>query len=159
MATLSSRAKEIVKKAKAEGLKIATAESCTGGLIASSIVSIPGASDIFWGAFVSYAIDAKVALLGLDKSFLDKNGAVNRETAAAMAKAALEKSGVDIALSATGYADTGLVYIGLAKKGQGRAEIQPEVYEKHFEGGRNTVRKAAALFALALLEETIKNGV
>lgn len=108
-------------------LKIATAESCTGGLIANRLTDVSGASQTFTHGFVTYANEAKVALLGVRAESLAAHGAVSEVVAREMAEGALAKSGADIAVSVTGIAGptggseekpVGTVFIGIAKKGQ-----------------------------------------
>src|SRR5918912_4513482 len=106
----------------AHDLKLALAESCTGGLVASRITDVPGSSHYFLGGFVTYAYEAKTACLGIPFDFLIQHGAVNPETALMMARAARERLGADVALGITGIAGpsggsadkpVGLVYVAL----------------------------------------------
>jgi PncC family amidohydrolase len=140
-------------------LTLAAAESCTAGLLADRLASIPGASRAFWGSFVTYAEDAKIRLLGIDPELLRRHGAVSRETALAMASGALERSGAHIAVSVTGLAgpdgdgsgqSIGTVWIGIARRG-----LPPEAVVRHFEGDRNTIRAAAAQEAITELLKRI----
>jgi nicotinamide-nucleotide amidase len=95
------------KELKARGLKLATAESCTGGLLASHITDIPGASEYFVEGVVSYADESKTALLGVKKATLQKYGAVSRETALEMARGIARRSGADFGVAITGIAGPG----------------------------------------------------
>jgi PncC family amidohydrolase len=92
---------------RARGLKLATAESCTGGLVADRITDIPGSSDYFRGGIVAYAYEAKVALLGVSWNTLRSHGAVSRETVIEMARGARTALGADIAVSVSGIAGPG----------------------------------------------------
>jgi PncC family amidohydrolase len=137
------------------GKKAAAAESCTAGLAADLIARIPGASRVFWGSFVTYSIDAKIRMLGINGALIQKFGAVSRETALAMAEGALEQSGADYAFSVTGLAGpdgdgsglpVGTVWIGTALTGgEGRASVF------RFSGERNDIRRAAAQKAITEL--------
>ncbi len=101
MTSLETRIGELLRAA---GIKIATAESCTGGLIADRITNIPGSSDYFIGGFVSYAYEAKVASLGVSWDTLHQFGAVSRETVLEMARGARRVLETDIGISVSGIA-------------------------------------------------------
>jgi len=120
---LRASAKRVLEVFRARGLKVATAESCTGGLVAAALTEIAGSSDVLDCGFVTYSNEAKRAMLGVSASTLKRYGAVSGETAAAMAEGALKHSHADIAVAITGIAGpgggskdkpVGLVYIGLA---------------------------------------------
>ncbi|AEF83530.1 CinA domain protein [Treponema primitia ZAS-2] len=139
----------------AESLTLAAAESCTAGLVADRIARVPGASRVFWGSFVTYSIDAKVKLLGIERELIDRCGAVSRETACAMADGALEKSGAHVAVSVTGLAGpdgdgsgqpVGTVWIGFARQG-----FSAEALCRHYDGDRSAIRNAAAGDAISIL--------
>ena len=141
---------------KAKGLRAATAESCTGGLVAGAITDIPGSSAMFTHGFVAYANAAKTQMLGVPEMLLAAHGAVSAEIAAAMATGARARSGADFAVSTTGIAGpdggsaekpVGTVWFGLAGK-QGVT-----TYHRIFPGNRDEVRRASVEFALALLKE------
>lgn len=151
---------ELIKKLAAANYKLATAESCTGGLIASAVTSKPGASKVFERGFVTYSNDAKAEMLGVDLKSIEKQGAVSTLVADAMVKGALEHSKADIAVSVTGIAGpdggsekkpVGLVYIGYALKNN-----LVKVAQFNFEGGREEIRlqavKQALKLALSLLD-------
>jgi PncC family amidohydrolase len=136
---------------------VAAAESCTAGLVADRLARIPGASRVFWGSLVTYSVDAKVRLLGVDPELIRRHGPVSRETALAMAAGALEKSGAHIAVSVTGLAGpdgdgsdqpVGTVWIGIARRG-----LPGEAVAYRFAGDRNALRAAAAQGAI---EELLK---
>jgi len=136
------------------GLTVATAESCTGGLIAAALTEIAGASDVFLGGYVAYANAAKTRDLSVPESLLEAHGAVSAEVALAMAEGAVEATGADIGISVTGIAGpggatptkpVGLVHIAAARRAHATLE------ERHvFPGDRRAVRLAAAKAALAL---------
>ena len=92
---------------RARGLKLVTAESCTGGLVADKITDVPGSSEYFLGGFVSYAYEAKVASLGVSWDMLNQFGAVSREVVLEMARGARTALGADIAVSVSGIAGPG----------------------------------------------------
>ena len=97
-------AKTVFCRLKHDGLRLATAESLTGGMIAQAITAIPGSSDVFWGGLVSYSIEAKKRLLSVPGSVIEEYGVVSRETAAAMARGALDASDADVSVAVTGVA-------------------------------------------------------
>jgi PncC family amidohydrolase len=155
MDELGERAALLVEKLAAASLTVAVAESCTAGLVADLIARIPGASGVFWGSFVSYMVDAKVLMLGLDREKLDAYGPVSRETACSMAEAVLEKCGAGIAAAVTGLAGpggdgtavpVGTVWIATAIRG---GETRAEVF--HFKDSRNNIRNRAAASAVEAL--------
>lgn len=104
---LLARAEKLLADARAKGLKIATAESCTGGLVAGLLTEIPGSSDVLERGFVTYSNEAKEELLGVPRKILKAHGAVSAETARAMADGALKQSSADIAVAVTGIAGPG----------------------------------------------------
>ena len=106
-------AERILEACRARGLKVTTAESCTGGLVAALLTEIPGSSDVVDRAFVTYSNAAKEAMLGVPTRTLERHGAVSRQTASAMARGALDESDADIAVAVTGIAGPGG---GTAKK-------------------------------------------
>ena len=152
----------IIRHAETAGLKIVTAESCTAGLTADLLVSVPGASRVFWGGFVCYTPEAKTLMLGIEKALLEKYGLVSRETAMAMARGALKRSGADVAISVTGLAGpdgdgsgvpVGTVWIGAARRG---GECNALSY--HYTGSRQEVRAAAARESLEVLGRLLPSG-
>jgi PncC family amidohydrolase len=136
--------------------KVVTAESCTGGMIASSITDRGGSSAYFERGFVTYSNEAKKESLGVSKDTLDKYGAVSAEIAEEMADGALKHSHADIAIAVTGIAGpsggsdekpVGLVYIGLSDRHTG----QTESFKHLFSGDRSIIRAKTCIFALRYL--------
>lgn len=109
--TYSTRDEELAAVVLAElrerKMTLVLAESCTGGLLGDMVTNVPGASDVFWGAMVTYSNDAKTRLLGVDESLLEDHGAVSEPVVVAMARGALERSGADIAVAVSGIAGPG----------------------------------------------------
>mgnify|MGYP003585728500 CR=1 FL=1 len=147
----------LVEAAKAKGVTLATAESCTGGMIAARITSVAGSSSVFLGGVVSYANAVKRDVLSVPQEVLERVGAVSAECAEAMAAGARERLKADVAVSVTGIAGpdggtpqkpVGLVFFGVAAAG-----VRTE--RRQFAGGREAVRRQAADHALALLLETV----
>jgi nicotinamide-nucleotide amidase len=133
------------------GRSVATAESCTGGMIGEMITEVPGSSEYFRGGCIAYANEAKVSALGVSEEDLAAHGAVSEPVAEAMAAGARRLFGADWAVSTTGIAGpgggtsekpVGLVYVGVA--GPAGAEVHRHV----FPGDRASVRRRAALYAL-----------
>jgi nicotinamide-nucleotide amidase len=157
---LTARAAALLDRYRAAGLKIVTAESCTGGLIAGLLTEIPGSSAVVDRGFVVYSNDAKEELLGVPDETLAAHGAVSEATARAMAVGALKASRADVAVSVTGVAGpdggsaekpVGLVWFGCARRGGA-----PVTREERFgDIGRGAVRLASVRVALALLEAAV----
>ncbi len=161
-AALRAAATSVLQRARSNGLKIATAESCTGGLVAAALTEIAGSSDVVDRGFVTYSNDAKHVMLGVPTTTLQRHGAVSAETAAAMAKGALQHSLADIAVAITGIAGPGggskqkpigLVHFAAASRNGSRVAR----VKRYGNIGRSQVRKrsvAEALRLLRLLAET-----
>ena len=156
-ADLRRLARRVLDLCRARRLRVATAESCTGGLVAGALTEIAGSSDVVDRGFVTYSNEAKEAMLGVPASVLKRHGAVSRETAAAMAKGALKNSLADIAVSITGIAGpgggskqkpVGLVYFAAARRG-GRRLAARRLYG---EIGRSRVRALSVAQALSMIE-------
>ena len=150
---------QILQAARYWGLKIATAESCTGGMVAVALTDIAGSSDVFERGFVTYSNAAKVEMLGVSAMTLTLYGAVSEEVASEMAEGALARSGATLAVSVTGIAGPGgsdfkpegRVCFGLARHG---ARTRVETVE--FGAlGRAQVRNAACGHALGLLAASV----
>jgi nicotinamide-nucleotide amidase len=140
---------------KAKGLTLATAESCTGGLIAAAITSVPGASAVFTHGFVTYANAAKTETLGVPAELIEEVGAVSESVARRMADGARQRSGADFAVSVTGIAGpdggtadkpVGTVWFGLAGPNGTTA------HQRLFQGDRDAVRAQSVEYALSLAE-------
>ena len=140
-------------------LTIATAESCTGGMLAALLTDIEGAGRGFDRGFVTYTKDSKTALLGIERDLLDRNDAVSEVVARAMAEGALARSEADVALGVTGFAgpagdgcEEGLVHFALARRGR------PTVHrEEHFGPlGRGAIRVKSLKAMLDMLEESLR---
>ena len=151
---LLAEAEALLALLRARQLKLATAESCTGGLISATLTAIAGSSDVVERGFVTYSNEAKREMLGVSEESLAAAGAVSEEVARAMAKGALERSRADIALSVTGIAGPGgatatkpigLVFIGAAGRG-GALMVERNV----FAGDRAAVRLASVSAAFRL---------
>ena len=151
-----SLAETIVARAGAEGLMVATAESCTGGMVSGALTDVPGSSAVLDRGFVTYSNEAKVEMLGVPAPLIAARGAVSRRVALAMAQGALERSRADLAVAITGIAGpggghaekpVGLVWFGLATRGA-PARAERRVFAL---GGRDFVRGRAVETALALL--------
>ena len=147
---------ELLKKYQC---RLTTAESATGGMIASTLINVPGISEFFQEGYVTYSNKAKVKMIGVNPDIIETYGVVSRETAANMAAAAASTAGCEAALSVTGVAGpdggtkecpVGLVFIGCYLQGE-------TVVERHlFAGDRMQVRKCAAQAALTLLIRQLK---
>ncbi len=141
---------------KRKGRTLSTAESCTGGLVAAAITTVPGASAVFTHGFVTYADAAKTQMLGVPADLLAMVGAVSEPVARAMAEGARARSGADVAVSITGIAGpdggtpekpVGTVWFGLA------GPSESLTYHQNFHGNRDEIRAQSVAFALRLLEQ------
>jgi len=160
---LLATAERILQAARQRKLKIATAESCTGGLVAGLLTEIPGSSDVVDRAFVTYSNEAKQAMLGVPVRTLERYGAVSRQTASAMARGALANSDADIAVAITGVAGpgggtakkpVGLVHFyALARDGR---KIRRE--KRYGRIGRAKVRMRSVAEAAAMLKLLASGG-
>ena len=153
---------EVAELLEQKKLHVTTAESCTGGLIAGSLVNVPGISKWFGEGYVSYSNEAKEKLLGVSRETLTTCGAVSAETAGEMARGAADAAGVDVAVAVTGIAGpdggtaekpVGLVYMGCFCKGE-------LCVEKHiFAGDRAQVRAQSVQAALQLLKSMLEQAM
>jgi nicotinamide-nucleotide amidase len=158
---LRRSARRVLDLCRARGLKIATAESCTGGLVAAALTEIAGSSAVVDCGFVTYSDEAKQKMLGVPVATLRRHGAVSAETAAAMAKGALKNSCADISVSITGIAGpgggsrqkpVGLVYFAAASR-DGRRLAHSRRFGKIGRGRVRLRSVALALEMLAMLAE------
>lgn len=150
-------ATDTLEHCRSAGLRVATAESCTGGLVAACLTEIAGSSAVIERGFVTYANAAKIDLLGVSPATLERHGAVSAETAAEMLEGALARSPADLVVALTGIAGpgggsaekpVGLVFIGVQKRGR------PPCIERHvYPGDRAAVREASLKRALQLLRQ------
>lgn len=155
---LQDKACEVLSKADEREAKLATAESCTGGLLAALLTDVRGLGHVFDRGFVTYSEEAKCDLLGIARDMVDDCGAVSEPVARAMARGAIERSDADIALSITGFAgpggeddEEGLVHFACATR-DGECAHR----EEHFGAiGRAGVRIAALEVALAMVDEAL----
>lgn len=156
-AALLDEAKALLALYEGRGLTIATAESCTGGLIAAALTAIAGSSSVVAGGFVTYSNAMKTKMVGVPEATLAAVGAVSAEVAQAMAEGALRETGADVALSCTGIAGpsgatatkpVGLVFLACATRGA------PTRVERHvFPGDRAAVRAATVATAFAMARQ------
>lgn len=158
---LLQQAESLLARYRQAGKRIATAESCTGGLIAGCLTEVAGSSDVVDRGFVTYSNAAKVEMLGVSAALLEPPGpgAVSAEVAVAMARGALQHSRADVTVSATGIAGpggatkdkpVGLVYLGWAVRGD-----TAHALHHVFPGDRAAVRLATVREALRLLKEAL----
>jgi len=158
LAPLAAEAAALVERCRSRGFGIATAESCTGGLVAAAITEIAGSSAVFDRGFVTYANAAKTDLLGVPADLIDRVGAVSAEVAAAMAEGALARSQAEIAVAITGIAGPGggsdAKPVGLVCFCAVRRDRPPIAAIRSFgDLGRSGIRLAATHEALRLLME------
>lgn len=147
---------------RARGLKLVTAESCTGGLVGSRITDVPGSSEYFLGSIVAYAYEVKAALLGVPWETLNTFGAVSRETVLAMAHGALKQLEGDVAISVSGIAGpgggtpekpVGTTWIGLVAPDGEWAQVF------HFSGNREENKSYSAAAALEMLLDYLQGSI
>lgn len=156
MAPVSELAIRVLQACRAHRLRVATAESCTGGMIAAALTDIAGSSDVVERGFVVYSNQAKHEMLGVPEAMLAAHGAVSEPVAVAMAEGALARSQADIAVAVTGIAGPGgatpgkplgLVHLACARRGH------PTMHRRIiFPGDRAAVREATAARALEMIE-------
>jgi nicotinamide-nucleotide amidase len=152
-----AQAERLLAACRAAGLRVATAESCTGGLIAAALTAIPGSSDVVDRGFVTYSNAAKTEMLGVPTSVIDAEGAVSEQVARRMAEGALAHSAADLAVAVTGIAGpgggsvgkpVGLVWFGCTRRGGATRTVRHV-----FPGDRTAIRRATVAVALSLLAD------
>lgn len=150
-------AEAVLAACRTKGWRVATAESCTGGLVAAALTAIAGSSDVIERGFVTYSNEAKIEMLAVPSDTIAAHGAVSVETTAAMARGAVRRAPADVAVSITGIAGpgggttqkpVGLVYLGVARR-DGACRVERRV----FPGDRSQIRQAALVEALQMLED------
>lgn len=157
--SLIAHAQQLLQSLKARRLTLATAESCTGGLLSALITQIAGSSEMFTHGYVTYANAAKTQMIGVPEALIKQHGAVSEEVARAMAEGALKTSGAGIAVAITGIAGPtgatttkpiGTVHIACAREGFSTLHMQHQ-----FSGDRALVREQAVLAALELIQRQL----
>lgn len=152
-----SLAEAVLAAYRSRGWHVATAESCTGGLVVAALTAIAGASDVVERGFVTYSNEAKIEMLAVPRDTIASHGAVSAETAEAMARGAVRRAPADVAVSITCIAGprgatpqkaVGLVYLGIARR-DGVCRVERRV----FAGDRGEIRQAALLEALQMLQD------
>jgi nicotinamide-nucleotide amidase len=151
----------VLDRGRERGWKLATAESCTGGLVAAALTAIPGSSDVIVGGIVAYSNEVKIAQLGVHAELIEEHGAVSAEVAEAMARGARERLGVDVAVSVTGIAGpgggteekpVGLVYLYAETPDGGRGS------SFSFPGDRDSIRRRSVVAALHLVRRLLEQN-
>lgn len=153
-------AKKIIEKATLAGKKIAVAESVTGGMIAAALTAIPGASAVFMCGVVAYSEHAKIHALGVERTEIQETHGYSAQTARQMAEHVLKRNSADIALATTGCAgpesiagfEGGRVIFALAQKDQ-----ETIIFDEHFSGDREEVRRKAVTFGLRKILSSLEN--
>ena len=152
---------QVVQELKKKEFSITTAESCTGGMVASTLINVPGISDLYREGYIVYSNEAKARVLQVEENVLEKYGAVSSQVASQMAEGAAETADVDVAIATTGIAGpdggtaeepVGLVYIGCYVDGA------RYVCENHFEGSRQEIRMQTTKRALEFILECLKKS-
>jgi len=157
---IAKLANEVIAALKTNGLTIATAESCTGGLVAGALTSVAGSSDAVYGGFVTYANEAKIAMVGVPFGLLREFGAVSKEVATAMAEGAMNAAGTHVGVAITGIAGpsggsnkkpVGLIHFAVATGDETRN------LKKSFDPNwsRDQIRQASVIEALKLVLKAI----
>ncbi|MCB1379016.1 MAG: CinA family protein [Alphaproteobacteria bacterium] len=159
-ADLLESAAVVIDICRRKGLRLATAESCTGGLISALVTTVAGSSDVFDAGFVTYSNAAKTQMIGVPESLIAAHGAVSEEVAVAMAEGALDRSHAGITVAVTGIAGpgggsaakpVGLVHLAVARRG-----ARPLRHALRLgDIGREPIRLATVAAALAMLQDVV----
>lgn len=162
---LCAQAQRVIKLLVTHHMTITTAESCTGGMVASYLTAVPGSSEVFEGGFVTYSNRVKHEVIGVSSSVLESFGAVSEQTVIQMASGAAQAlGGSNIAISVSGIAGpdggspekpVGTVWFGCSLKDKTEHE-QITTFHCLFEGDRNHIRRSSTLFILTKVEETLR---
>lgn len=164
MSDIVEQTRRLLDICKAHGVLVATAESCTGGMIVSLMTDLPGSSSMVDRGFVTYSNEAKMEMLGVRQETLDAHGAVSEQTAREMAEGALERSNAGLTLSVTGIAGpdggsaekpVGLVWFGLAMPGR-KAVTEHRIFE---DRGRDYIRRETARHAIMMALDALEAGL
>lgn len=156
MEDLFSQAEKVLDEAKRKGAIIATAESCTGGMLSTAFTGVPGSSEVFDRGFVTYSNQSKEEMLGITKDLLKKFGAVSENCAEEMAMGAIKRSRASIAIAITGIAGpggatedkpVGRIYFACFNKKSNKLKLEA----KNFVGDRHNIRVQAIRYALELI--------
>lgn len=154
-------ANQIVETSKTLGLKVVTAESCTGGMVSSAITAIPGSSEVYDCGFITYSYESKTGILRVDPNLIHECGAVSKEVAIEMALGAMRLSDAHISVALTGIAGptgatenkpVGLVHFATLHAGDIISE------EKIFKGNREEIREQACMYALRMVLEVLNKA-
>lgn len=154
---------EVIKKLIEKRLKITTAESCTGGLVAATLVNAAGSSACFDEGYITYSNEAKIRLLGVSEESVMKYGVVSHQVVKEMAEGAILKANADVAISVSGIAGptggseakpVGTVFVGLSLK-QGDENLKTETFHLFLKGTRDEVRKGTVEEVLKILRNAI----
>jgi nicotinamide-nucleotide amidase len=156
---LLERAAALLQGCEAKGMRIVTAESCTGGLVAALLTEIPGSSAVVERGFVTYSNEAKIEMLAVPAALIAEHGAVSEAVARAMAEGALRHSGADVAVAVTGIAGPGGATatkpVGLVHFALARPEATTALERRYGDLGRSVVRHRAVEDALNLLGDAL----
>jgi nicotinamide-nucleotide amidase len=156
---IKKRSLRCAERLRAQGLRLAVAESCTGGWLAKVMTDLPGSSEWFDRGYVTYSNTAKQSMLGVRETTLLAHGAVSKETVAEMTQGALRESGTDLALAVSGIAGPhggtpekplGTVCFAWQRRGE-----EPHVSREHFDGDREAVRRQSVAYLLTRLDEML----